>query len=100
MEANLITASGSLMTTSEESHFKLQLGNSEWSYTFILDQLGMTTKAILANNFLTDQDSNIDIKLCVLTIDDETHLLQIERTATCCRVRLTDAVEILPQHEM
>ena len=40
------------------------------------------------------------MKLGVLTIDDETHLLQIERTATCCHVNLTDSVEILPQHEM
>ena len=60
----------------------------------------MTTKAILGNNFLRDQESNIDMKLGVLTINDETHLLQIERAATCCRVRLTDSVEILPQHEM
>ena len=75
-ETNLSTASGSPMTTSGQAHFKLQLGNSERSYP----------------------ESNIDMK-CV-TIDDETHLLQIERTATCCRVRLTDSAEILPQHEM
>ena len=81
-------------------HFKLQLGNSEWSYPFIVAELGMTTKAILGNNFLRDQESNIDMKLGVITIDDETHLLQIERMATCCLVRLTDSVEILPQYEM
>ena len=58
---------------------------------------GMTTKAILGNNFLRDQESNTAMKLGVLTIDDETHLLQIERTFTCCCVRLTNSVEILPQ---
>ena len=30
-ETNLSTTSGSPMTTSGEAHFKLQLGNSEWS---------------------------------------------------------------------
>ena len=30
-ETNLSTALGSPMTTSGEAHFKLQLGNSEWS---------------------------------------------------------------------
>ena len=70
------------MITSGEAHFKLQLGNSEWSYPFIVAELGMTTKADLGNNFLRDQESNIDMKLGVLTIDDETHLLQIECT-TC-----------------
>ena len=99
-ETNLSTASWSPMTTSGEAHFKLQLGNSEWSYPFIVAELGMTTKAILDNNFLRDQESNTDMKLGVLTIDDKTHLLQIERMTTCCRVRLTDSVEILPQHEM
>ena len=97
-ETNLSTASRSPMTTSGEAHFKFQLGNSERSYPFIVAELGMTTKAILGNNFLRDQESNIDIKLSVL--DDETHLLQMEHTATCCRVRLPDSVEILPQHEM
>ena len=55
------------MTTSGDAHFKLQLGNSEWSYPFIVAQLGMTTKAILGNNLLRDQESNIDIKLGVLS---------------------------------
>ena len=80
-ETNFSTASGSPMITSGEAHFKLQLGNSEWSYPFIVAELGMTTKADLGNNFLRDQESNIDMKLGVLTIDDETHLLQIECTA-------------------
>ena len=40
------------------------------------------------------------MKLGVLTIDNETHLLQIECMATCSCVRLTNSVEILPQHEM
>ena len=46
-ETNLSTASGSPTTTSGQAHFKLQLGNSEWSYPFIVTELGMTTKAIL-----------------------------------------------------
>ena len=69
------------MTTSGEAHFKLQLGNSEWSYSFIVAELDMTTKAILGNNFFRHKESNIDMKLGVLTIDDETHLLQIEHKA-------------------
>ena len=53
MESNLSTALGMPMTTtSGEAHFKLQLGNSEWSYPFIVAELGMT---ILGNNFLRDQ---------------------------------------------
>ena len=59
-ETNVSTASGSPMTASGEAHFKLQLGNSEWSYPFIVADLGMTTKAILGNNFLKDKESNID----------------------------------------
>ena len=65
------------MTTSGEAQFKLQLGNSDWSYPFIVAELGITTKAILGNNFLRDQESNIDMKLGVLTNYDETHLLQL-----------------------
>ena len=62
-ETNLSTASGSPMTMSGQARFELQLGNSEWSYPFIVAELDMTTKAILGNNFLRDQESNIDMKL-------------------------------------
>ena len=82
-ETNLSTASGLPMTTSGEAHLKLQLGNSWWSYPFIVAELGMTIKAILGNNFLRDQESNIDMKLGVLTIDDETHLSQIGHLLPC-----------------
>ena len=58
-ETNLSTTSGSPMTTSGEALFKLQLGNSEWSYPFIVAELGMTTKAILGNNFLREQGSTL-----------------------------------------
>ena len=40
-ETNLSTASGSPMTTSGQARFELQLGNSEWSYPFIVAELSL-----------------------------------------------------------
>ena len=58
-------------------------------------QLG-ATKAILGSDFLWKHKTVLDMGLGILTIGKESHLLQAERTETCCRVRLKENLIIPP----
>ena len=62
-------------------------------------QLG-ATKAILGSDFLWKYKTVLDMGLGILTIGNESHLLQAERTETCCRVPLKENLIIPPQHEV
>ena len=98
-QVRLSTASGSAMSTRGEALFRLKFGNSEWDQRFVVAQLG-ATKAILGSDFLCKYKTVLDMGLGILTIGNESHLLQAERTETCCRVRLKENLIIPPQHEV
>ena len=95
----LTTASGSPMAPVGEAHLKLGLGAQNWSYPFIVTELG-STKAIIGNDFLREKECFLDMRLGILGIGNEKLLLQTERTASCCRVRLAGPVEVPPGHEV
>ena len=98
-QVRLSTASGPAMSTRGEALFRLQIGDSEWDQCFVVAQLG-ATKAILGSDFLWKHKTVLDMGLGILTIGNESHLLQAERTETCCRVRLKENLIIPPQHEV
>ena len=82
-----------------EALFRLQIGNSEWDQRFVVAQLG-ATKAILMSDFLWKYKTVLGMGLGILTISNESHLLQAELTETCCHVRLKETLIIHPQHEV
>ena len=65
-----------------EAHLKLGLGVQNWSYPFIVSELG-STKAIIGNDFLREKECFLDMRLGILGIGNEKLLLQTERTASC-----------------
>ena len=96
----LPTASGSPMAPVGEAHLKLGFGAQNWSYPFIVSELG-STKATIGNDFLREKECFLDMRLGILGIGNEKLLLQTERTtAACCRVRLAGPVEVPPGHEV
>ena len=97
---SLNTASGSAMSPEGEAKFQIKLDNQTWCYPVIVSKLG-STKVIIGNDFLTDNECLIDLRLGLLRIEDEKVLMRRERTAEfCCRVRLAEPVEIPPSHEV
>ena len=87
------------MSPEGEAKFQIKLGNQTWCYPVIVSKLG-STKVIIGNDFLTDNECLIDLRLGLLRIEDKKVLMRRERTAEfCCRVRLAEPVEIPPSHE-
>ena len=96
----LNTASGSAMSPEREAKFQIKLGNQMWCYPVIVSRLGLT-KFIIGNDFLTDNECLIDLRLGLLRIEDEKVLMRRERIAEfCCGVRLAEPVEIPPSHQV
>ena len=96
----LNTASGSAMSPEGEAKFHIKLGNQTWCYPVIVSRLGLT-KVIIGNDFLTDNECLIDLRLGLLRIEDEKVLMRRERKAEfCCRVPPAEPVEIPPSHEV
>ena len=64
---SLNTASGSAMSPEGEAKFQIKLGNQTWCYPVIVSRLG-STKVIIGNYFLTDNECLIDLRLGLLRI--------------------------------